>query len=66
MVLIIFLETIGKIENLSPNKIKHFSTCKKDFIVPDSGTGAQEDCPNVQNPESGNLNKKASSEINFK
>ncbi len=31
---------------------------KKDFIFPDSGVQAQEDIPNVQDPESGNLVKK--------
>ncbi len=55
---VIFPETLGNIENFSPNKIKIFSTLKKDLIVPESGTEAQGDNPNVQDPESGNLKRK--------
>jgi len=38
--------------------LSFFSPIKKDFIFPDSGSQAQEDNPNVPDPQSGNLSKK--------
>ncbi len=55
---LIFPTAIGKLEIYHRKILSFFSPIKKDFIFPDSGSQAQEDNPNVPDPESGNLSKK--------